>query len=131
MVGTYVMHVSLAASCVCTGGAVAPAAAPAGLADADAGVAAAVAAGVRRAVPALATRAVPQAPPHLAVVAAQPRRAAALVHAFAAPAVQTWDHALCWNHIITYPFISLVEYCCSSISFRLNAIYNTLTKFTT
>jgi hypothetical protein len=63
---------------------VAVAAAPAGLAAAGAERAAAVLAGAR---------AFTHTPAHLAVVAAQPRRAAALVHALAAPAVQARHHA--------------------------------------
>lgn len=48
------------------------------------------------AVPARA-HALARAPPHLAVVAAQPRGAAALVDPLAAAPVQAGDHALCCN----------------------------------
>lgn len=71
---------------------------PAGLADADAAAAEAVPAG---------TRASPRAPPHLAVVAAQPRRAAALVHPLTAPPAQARDHALRYTNTWSNCYIRL------------------------
>lgn len=73
----------------------AEAAAPAGVAGAGAEAAGAVLAHAR---------AVAGAPPHLAVVAAQPRGAAALVHPLAAPPVQARDHAFCWKKCCSHTF---------------------------